>query len=95
MHKQINNIKRKHETTDFNNKLSGYYQGGYTGSASSSPTVIKDSIPEDLYERFIDAVEEFADKADKPFKGYVTYKGDDGIEAAEVLDEKMRKNISR
>lgn len=73
----------------------GYYQGGYNGSSPSSPTVIRDSIPEDLYERFTDVLERLDEKMDVPFKGYVTYKGDDGIEEAQSLDEKMMKNVSR
>lgn len=73
----------------------GYYQGGYNGSSSSSPTVIRDSRYDEVYERFMDVLERLDEKMDVPFKGYVTYKGDDGIEEAQNLDQKMIKNVSR
>lgn len=73
----------------------GYYQGGYSGAAPSSPTVIKDSRYDELYNRFTDVMERLNEKMDVPFKGYVTYKGDNGIEDAQELDKKMMKNISR
>lgn len=73
----------------------GYYQGGYNGSSPSSSTVIRDSRYDEVYERFTDVLERLKEKMDVPFKGYVTYKGDDGIEEAQNLDEKMMKNVSR
>jgi hypothetical protein len=46
---------------------------------------------DESYDRFVDVME----RLDIPFTGIVRYKGDDGIEAAENLDEKMMKNASR
>lgn len=73
----------------------GFYQGGYNGASSSSPTIIRDSRSDETYERLIDVMERLEDKMDEPFKSYVTFKGDDGIEEAQDLDEKMKKNVSR
>lgn len=73
----------------------GYYQGGYNGPVASSPTLVRDSRYNEAYERFADVLERLEEKMDMPFRGYVTYKGDDGIEEAQNLDEKMKKNASR
>lgn len=73
----------------------GYYQGGYNSTVQSSPNSIRDSRYDESYDRFVDVMERLEDRLDIPFKGYVTYKGDDGIEEAQILDEKMKKNISR
>lgn len=72
----------------------GYYQGGYNGSASS-PAIVKDTGTDEAYERLADILERLDQKMDTPFRGYVTYKGDDGIEDAEILNNKMMKNVSR
>lgn len=72
----------------------GYYQGGYSGSVSSAPTIIRDTQSDEVIERVIEVMEHLDQKIDN-IRAYVNYKGDDGIEEAQVLDEKMKKNVSR
>jgi len=73
----------------------GYIQGGFTGNAHPTPSTSANTQYDESYERFVDVMERLEERLNYPFEGYVTYKGDDGIEAAELLDEKMMKNVSR
>ncbi|MDH6355487.1 TP901 family phage tail tape measure protein [Dysgonomonas sp. PH5-45] len=73
----------------------GYYQGGYNGVASPTPAAAKNSWYDEAYERVTDVLERLDEKMDNPFRGYVVYKGDGGIEEAQRIDRKMDKNAKR
>jgi hypothetical protein len=73
----------------------GYAQGGFSGTPPAPPAGNTGTRYDESYDRFVDVMERLEERLDIPFTGIVRYKGDDGIEAAENLDEKMMRNVSR
>lgn len=75
--------------------MGGYMQGGFSGTPYTIDQGTSNNRYDESYERFVDVLDRLDEKLGTDFKAYVTYKGNAGIEEAQNLDKKMKRNISR
>lgn len=75
--------------------MGGYMQGGFSGTPATIYQGTSDNRYDESYDRFVDVIERLEERLNIPFTGIVKYKGDNGIEEAEKLNEKMKRNVSR